>query len=283
MITFKNILQEYDKKTRSKKIDYEKLLIFIKKNCNDFIEYCKNNKGKNPGDIPFICRYTNTPYEYAVLDPKKFKRESINAEDDNYHVEIMSNSEYWKDYPKYDESIIGVLANPNLAPGSLFGEFEFVVVPFDNAKIAMCPKRYIPECFIKGLDVSWSHNLFQRIRNYIAENGGMYNKIGAIENSEEYKSITKSMLQYFYVNLIAENNKLDDFFKAFFKTEFNNLYDFIDYRMNPELNDFSLSDSKNIYTLKKHKGDQVFTDSKCLLIKYGYRFPELFEYITNYI
>lgn len=77
-------------------------------------------------------------------NPKGHIRKSI--ENINLHVILMSELNSWKDYPKYNQSIIGS-TRANDAADYSSGGLLFEIIPYDNSKVGVCSKDHIWNAF----------------------------------------------------------------------------------------------------------------------------------------
>jgi len=110
---------------RSKSISKELAIELIKSNCRDAL------KG-----TPIYRGVRNFNTEYLYIDPSKYNR--ISANTSNYYTLINDNSPYWKKYPKRSKSII---CSTDINQISMYGDGNFRVLPYDGAKIGVCPSR----------------------------------------------------------------------------------------------------------------------------------------------
>lgn len=70
--------------------------------------------------------------EYYYLNPKGHFRRSI--ENKNIHLIIMSEDEKWKDFPPYNQTVIGSTTKGGYG-------IQVEVIPFDNTRIGICPDK----------------------------------------------------------------------------------------------------------------------------------------------
>jgi hypothetical protein len=265
MITFKNILEEkYKTKSRVKQLDENKLLNILKKDCKDFVKHIKKHGDGVLKHLNLIFRSSNTNGNFGIIDPKNFNRKSIDANNiedyRNSYVRVISNSKYWKNYPKYEKSIIGIYNNSF----SDYGRKVFVIIPFDGAKIVVCNNSMFPFSFknIPHKNAHFYDNFFK-----IGINKFTKNNVNIVLKGRGTKNMNFD--EY-------EINVLKDFFKSKFKT----LYDYIEYQLRPEVNIYNVVNSKTVYN-SDYNNKQVFTDSKCLLINWTIFDEDLINKIQN--
>lgn len=112
--------------------------ILTEEEFNDLYEkYCKNHKKSS------FKLYRGVPKNlgnFYYQNPKGHIRKSI--EEENIHVILMSELESWKDFPPYNQSIIGS-TNYNSAKG--YGRACFEIIPFDDTKIGICDESSVWE------------------------------------------------------------------------------------------------------------------------------------------
>lgn len=125
-------------RTRSEKIDVEKFEEIYNENCK-----IHKMLRKDPDFEKYqLWRGARSDYKFSFIDPKLHTRWSI--ENENIHVAFMSDDSSWSDFPPYNMSLIGSL---NYSDASGYSRSTFEVIPFDGAKIAICPQPTIWESF----------------------------------------------------------------------------------------------------------------------------------------
>jgi len=78
--------------------------------------------------------------DYIYQNPIGYIRHSI--EPQNIHVTLMSEMESWKNFPPYNQSIIGAGRKKVRGYGTLYE-----IIPYDNTKIGFCPMGTVWESF----------------------------------------------------------------------------------------------------------------------------------------
>ena len=104
-------------------------------------KYCKNHKNSS---IKLYRGVSKTLENFYYQNPKGHIRKSI--EEENIHVILMSELESWKDFPPYNQSIIGS-TNYQSAKGYGWAGTCFEIIPFDNTKIGICDESSVWESF----------------------------------------------------------------------------------------------------------------------------------------
>lgn len=121
---------------------------------------------------------------YVYTDPRGTHRKSI--EDVNTHIELMSNLESWKDFPKYSSSVIG---STSKGVGSYGKVYE--IVPFDNSNIGICPGKDIWESFTWGDFSEWGEDIY-KIHHFLEHVGidpDIWDQVGGGTVESKLKSI----------------------------------------------------------------------------------------------
>jgi len=101
-------------------------------------------------------------YDYLYQNPKGHIRHSI--ENENIHVILMSSMKSWKDFPKYNQSIIG-----SINDSEYYGEYIYEFIPFDNNNIGICPKPTIWESlggFGGDANIKLINSFLKKVINY---------------------------------------------------------------------------------------------------------------------
>lgn len=124
----------------------------IKKNCFDIVKTYSKTKGRIYRGASGIDDY----YDYQIVDPTKGKlRRSKNTR--NYYTLLMDNLTPWNVYPKRSRSIV---CSTNIHKASGYGNL-YVVLPYNNAKIGVCPSEDIWDSFEQS--IKQNLNTFNRI------------------------------------------------------------------------------------------------------------------------
>jgi hypothetical protein len=246
MITFKNIIEEYKKKSRSEEInDKTKSLDKL------IYKYTGNKSIENRTTIYRGKKDTNRPILY--VQPSKYKRESMHSH--QYHMILIDNSKYWKDYPKRTRSIICSTDKSIKARFEYDEEFElYQVVPKLNARIAICPEEDMWYSFKTG---------FKIINKMVKDSDFKIDDIESFNDAIDTMSDGVMAFKYIKQSIVEApiNKKQKEYIK---KYNCNNLYELIDYCLSPELNGFKLTTYNDNFKLSgKH---EVWTDADSLMI-----------------
>jgi hypothetical protein len=239
MITFKNILQEYDRRQdhRSK----------VLPNLN-FEKYVGYNIGDIKNATSIYRGLNNKNNKYLFIQPSKFERKSANTL--NFYTILIDNSKYWKEYPKRSKSIC---CTNNKSHVKYYFDNIYRVYPKIGARIGVCPAYDIFYSFEKGLKIL-SNILHKKISDLSEFEDFLYLETHVYGNYS-YKKM---------INNIDKYNLNDKQKLILLKYNCKTLYEFIDYCLSPELNGFALltyNDGFEVYN------KEIWTDADSLMIK----------------
>lgn len=108
----------------------------LHKNCKGAMEYLITSTGWPVGDhddFPTIYRGDKTLSDNSLISTAGSTRKSTGIE--NYHTAIMDNTPSMKGFPKRGSSLI---ASTSVRSARFYSHNVFCIVPFDNAKVAVC-------------------------------------------------------------------------------------------------------------------------------------------------
>jgi hypothetical protein len=170
---------EYKKKTRSEELTKEQFLELISKHCT---QYTLNNtqlyRGVREGRK--ISSNPGGKSDYLKLDPRGKRRVSI--EPQNVHTFIMDNLPAWKDYPKRSESVIATTSD---GATGMYG-YTYVVIPFDNVKIGICPSYSIWGTF-GNARITETSKFFEWLSEKVKGEAGYFDFQSSDMTDEEFK------------------------------------------------------------------------------------------------
>lgn len=216
----------------------------INKNDFDYMlkRFCKNFDWN---DTPIYKGFDNLEQPYYVTNPQAINRESRNTA--NYYTVIFDNSPYRKDFPKRNKSLICSTAR---FTAENYGDV-YRVIPFDGAKIAVCP----------DYDFWVSFNSYNDgIRDLDCFNRHLFN-IMIIAGIDIDTNILIEQLNDLYTNhaniirIYNVNNDIN------FPLTLDELYQ----SFNPKNNDINLYDYKT-YAQISNFDRECWLDSKVLLV-----------------
>jgi len=218
------------------------------------------------------------------VEPNKHQRYA--AYTSNYYIAMMDGSKYWKEYPKRSQSII-CTSHFNKAAG--YGAVYRVIPLKENSKVAVCPSD--------DIFFSWNY-LFKHLkelgfhfdRKYIRYLNTIIEEIIGTENIPEQENISKELISSHMREFIEyldeldeyewdewenyERNLISGFAKKYINGEvkINDLYEEIEYRMNPKDNGFSLIEYGKDTNINEET--EVWTDVECMLVHINHWNPD---------
>lgn len=211
-----------------------------------------------------IFRGHSSKDDFLYVEPTKITRKSPYAFT-NYYNQLLSHLPSWEGWPKRNKSLICTTDNTKARQ---YNDSVYVVYPFNEANIGVCPKDDIWYSFNKGLDTDLNSlnlhliNLFQFCG---LERDRTLNYDELIKNFKIVDDFFQSDFSNFN-KLLEKHKSLYNFLKNIFYTNGgSNLFNCINRAMAPKLNNFSLVKSG-----KRILGNcEVWTDSPCLMCLWG--------------
>lgn len=241
-----------------------------------------------------IWRGTNAAFNsgVGVVRPKKSVRKTT-GEKGNHHTVLLDNMENWSKYPKRSRSVICTM-DYNVANG--YGT-PYVVIPFDGAKIGVCPNDDIWYSFrlgleevfgLSGMDGSLpSLNKSIDILYHVLKSDDPSGYLKSKKTSDNNFSNLKKELKEITNNIKSVYQKMRNYgeddvilseeinFKIAFKVaekvkeSSHSFYQLIQKALDPVLNNFNIKEYKKGFKTY-NKESEVWTESPCLLIKGNY-------------
>ena len=208
---------------------------------------------------------------YAIVDPTLKKRKSANTH--NYYTLMMDNLPSWQGWPKRSRSLI---CSTSKKKTMAYSEYDFdnggsylsiyQVLPFNGAKLAVCPRDDIWTSFAKV----FGYNMGGKI------NGTL---VGPLTSARVPATGYRSMMQGIFENRekIMEfesfvgydllPTKCRPFWEEVARTKsIPEMISVFNEKLSPEYNNFHLLTSNNQTMLADVYSREVWTDSKCYLI-----------------
>lgn len=207
-------------------------------------------------------------FQFSLGDSTKFVRRSANTK--SWTNQFVDSNRLWRDYPPRLSSYI---CSTNFSTANDYGEM-FVVVPFDDAKVGICPENDFWPSFKTHLrNFIGSRTVLQlndAIRGVIGEfgTGDQSRKVSTdslttAELEEIFKKCTLEALNEMdeYGNLHGYTRKVFEYMSSH---DHKNFYDALEEVLDPAKNNFS-------YGLKSvPTGDrEVWVHGKCVFIKWS--------------
>lgn len=258
-------------------ISEEEFLTILKENCKQWI----NN--------PFpIVRAINSREKFLHVDPKARKRRSLSAETTgNYNVLLLSDLPSWKGYPRRDEALIALIGEVDTHFLRNFGESVYLVIPYDNAKFGVAPANDIWMTRIGSTSgIQISDNFLRSLSRFGLPDTSIEDfvkKATEIINNKERVLSDEASFLFEILRLVdkhkvyTEEEVLDSLIKSISPDNLygsnNKTYELVRY-----------NELKNV---EVGYGCEVWTDSKCLLVKIGivddYIDDDVIEGVINFI
>jgi len=191
---------------------------------------------------------------FLYINPKKHKpRKSKNTS--NHYTLINDNSPGWKKYPKRSESII---CTTDFTYATEYGSKVYVVLPYDGAKIGVCPDEDYWDSFT-NVDVP-------NMDSFNNQLGLLFEQVHIPFDDSSYKGIKLGFKMF---DAIIKNGResIDSLLKDGYSildgyTDYNNMLLHIQELLHPDNNNFILSKVGQ----KLPKNREVWTDSESVLI-----------------
>ena len=180
---------------RTKKISEEDFVYLLEKNCKQSAKRINATPLYRGVDKDLQLQFGDT----SVGSPRK------SANTKNYYTLWVDNSPMWKDFPKRSRSFI---CTTDKEYASSFGEI-YLVIPFDNAQIGICPSGDFWFSFEGASDLSRLNNIIDGIFSTFLDleivNYGDTNNI----DSEDYAFLKNFLKEVTLQNLEKAKDNLD--------------------------------------------------------------------------
>lgn len=238
-------------------INEKKLISLLTTHCSDALNaYLKSKKGIYKG---FDYRFNGK--DFYAIDSSQIERKSQNTA--NFYTLFLSKfSEKWKKFPPRNKSLI-CSSSIEYAEGYTYGENLYIVFPENGTKIGVCSKKDIWISFknsnVKNLSEFAKDMTFAVIR---------WSEIKNIKGDFDYKlSLFLKQTLNDMDSIIDQKIRFSN--TAYFKNIDKNtiIYDALEQILDPDKNDFMISDTSQISSLPKNK--EVWFSGKCVLVKYN--------------
>ena len=224
---------------------------------------------KSSYDVAFnsrkhIYRGVNNDANYMYVNPKLVTRRSANTA--NYYTELLDSFESWKDYPKRSKSLI---CSTSYYTANGYGRGNcYIVLPKNNTKLAVCPRDDLWWSFskLKTIEPVVNLDMLNNALEYTIKTLFKYKKIRDKNIIHECKRIDKSYLIKYNDKKLKEIDKYN-LLTSLINSNYDNLYDYLNYMMDPKLNKFKLI-SLEKFDNSSYLDREVWTDAESLMINY---------------
>lgn len=219
---------------RSKSISEKEFFNGIQKNCKQSIKRAQ---------IGYLIyrKILKQNDDFLFLKPSGELRKSANTR--NYYTLWINNHPSWKNYPKREIICAGGSGKRAFHHGS--SGSNYIVLPFDDAKIGICPSD----------DIWYSFSKLKKFENLDSLNDVLYNC-----------DIRDTKWESFYKD-IKNKDFSNDFFNLKEISGYETIEDFLIDVLDPQKNNFKVKNINN-YGVPPSKNLEVWTDASCYFIKF---------------
>lgn len=228
---------------RSSEIDDNtgRLLEIINRDCSDAIAAFRNDHTIWKG-IKHLTK------DFYKTDPKLVIRKSANTT--NFYTMLFDNLSSWQVYPKRSQSLICTTISSRAGAFTGWGDNEgsvYLVLPFNGAKIGVCPTYDMWDAFENGaaLDLSDFNDIMRRELGMTNENN--YKEF--FDQVYEHRLTLASELEWSRLEYVDSPEECMEIFNGY---------------LNPKFNGFNLvTDMNNLPSENR----EVWTDSESYLVR----------------
>jgi len=253
---YMKLVKQFLKEGRSQELNIQQARDIFKKSCTQW----KPNKE--------IYRGVRTEKDYVLVTPSQYKRKSVNLA--NYYTLFLDEiSERWDAFPKRSKSLI---CTTSYKIAYEYGKV-YNVIPFDDAKIGVCPKKDIWYSFKDG----FAGNELNNLDNLVHFLDVMYYDIDKTEELEQedpklFKEQLLKIEQFIKSKTYEELVYLDKTYLSWKKLtndiKKQGIIRTLEQCLDPDTNDFGVTSFKEYKQPTNLKESfELWTDSDCLLIK----------------
>jgi hypothetical protein len=198
-----------------------------------------------------------------IIITKTFSRYSENDNTNIYTVLFSELLPSWSNYPKRNHSLI---CSSNLESASDYGDL-FLILPKNDTKLGICPLSDIWVSFSKLEEFDTLAEFTNFIYNISKiMNINIKNKSGIIKFFNNFSfevEKEKKNIEYYISNFISKSGGLRFYHKMIENK--NNLFNYFDNLLNPEINHFELITIEN-YNLKEKQRKELWFDGQFIAI-----------------
>ena len=142
-------LKRINESLNSKTLTKDEVIELLRKSCQKFLSYVNKDDGN------LIFRKDEDRGDFVLVNPKLSTSDRIAPYSvTNFHNLLISNLDSWKGWPRRNKSLVFASERRALTHGIGFikeggKSVDYVVVPFDNTKVATGDRSDFWECFGK--------------------------------------------------------------------------------------------------------------------------------------
>ena len=189
---------------------------------------------------------------YKLTDPSKGSKRLSAYAKGNFYTMFIENHKMWKGYPQRDV----ICTTDKDEGGRRSNDGPFIVFPYDGFKLGICPERDIWLSFKKTIgDI--------KVVKFNKTLASIYDAY-KIPIPKDWNTMVKTLKSFTIKKLqerdIVRNKHYNNFKNVILS--FDNIYDFGTKVLDPNTNGFKISTR-----IPNDKNKEVWTDSKCLLVK----------------
>lgn len=225
-----------------------------------FIEWCEKNAPKylkNKGSDGIIYRGVSRTFPpLGIIDTDDFDRVSANTR--NYYTLWIDNHEQWKKFPKRSKSLI-CTTSEDAAVG--YGNL-CVVIPSDDSHLGLCPMDDIWYSIeTRGLQLN---EIVEEIYHLITSNEG---EEVAEACQKDYSKLISSLKKITLenINKMRSFAFIRDFLWLMKAHEYENMYEVMEYIMDPLRSDFKQMKSGS-YSMHRNTNREIWIQGECAVI-----------------
>src|SRR5574343_264616 len=231
--------------SRSKAISQDDMIKLISTKYSDSFEAAKN------GILMYRGLRTSSSLTLLVK-PSTSETDRRSANTSNHYTLLMDNLPCWKDYPKRSKSLI---CTTSIGTATGYGRV-FVVLPANEAKIAVCPTYEIWRSFIPKIRRMDDFNdLFMRLGiDDTSWNGFVSDvkyQIDKALKKNDYNVLTLLEITGFFEDDVIKIREMG-------------LINFLNEYLDPKKYNFKLEKMSSNISIPKRR--EIWTDSDCILI-----------------
>ena len=270
MIKLKSLIKE----SRNQPIDQSQ---FYQSITGEF-KVAMENSSKNP----LYRADGNLNESYYIIEPSKYRRTSMSSTFDgpvgtnNFHTALIDILPSWENWPKRSKSLIFSNDRNDVTK---YGRNIFVVLPKNDAKIAVCPKNDFWSSFpnikkdlylydIQQMNSQFTNTfdvLLDKKHNWLSispeEIQHIFNEISNVD----YETLVKTLASV-NKSLWSKNAYAAMEIAALFKHYNNNWISLFDNVLNPETNGFEMKSLKEVYN-STESDREMFTEADCIMVE----------------
>ena len=238
-----------------------------------------SDAAKNFLDGNKLYRGIDLSVKFLEVDNSSIERKSTTMNSNNYNRLLSDILPSWKKYPKRNKSVI---CGTSMGIAKGYGSHIYIVLPKNTASIGFCPTADIWDSFKYAYEMLekdeivfkalYKSKLIDKMRSNYLDNYPNIDTITRNNIPDVLKFYSGDQLYSFDGKVQQILNRCNLTLEEFLDLKVDNidLKTYFDEYFDPEKNKFYLSKNLNDIDSKNYDRNEVWTDSKCLLIKWEY-------------